>query len=238
MSVTLVGTSSSTETGSVGTGTVPWSNVGTIAVSDVALYFWIFLTGSTATDPSGFTLQGTVNTTAGSGTIRFLTKVLTGSESGNASCSSTGADKVTAVMAVYRGVNSLAPVNAFTSLQGNTTGTSLPAPAATSTTGGVVAVTAFGSRVTTGPTSLTQSSPFTGEVTRAPYTGGGATAMALADNLTPYVASGTSVTPPNWTSNFSFATNNWADWTVLLAPMMPAVEPGSRLQAVNRAGTY
>lgn len=239
MSITLVGTSSSTETGSVGTGTVPWI---TTQSGDFALFFWEYLTGSTTTDPTGFTFQGTVSHTAGSGTTRFLTRQCDGTETGNISVTSSGADKVVAVLGVYRGTDGTSPLNTFSSMAGASTGTSLPCPSATSTVANVVAATLFASRVTTGPTTLTQSSPFTGEVTRAPYTGGGATAMALADNLTPYASSGTTVTPPNWTSNFSFTNNAWGTWTVLLAPAVTVVNRArpvtATLQAVNRASTY
>lgn len=236
MTFSLVGINTSTETGSVGTGTVAWP---TTVAGDFAVYFWIYLTGSTPTDPSGFTFQQAQANSAGSGTTRFVTKICDGTESGNAVCSSTGADKIAAVLAVYRGTHRTSPLNATNVLNGGTTGTSLPSPSATSTTAGVMAVTVFSSRITTGPVSLTQSSPFTREALRAPYTGGGSTAIALADNLTPYGASGTSVTPPNWVSDFSFTTNAYNIWTVLLAPPPAmAIEIGGRQQAVNRAATY
>lgn len=243
MTFSLVGTDvSSSAVGSTSTASVTWP---TVASGDLALLFWVLISTANPTDPADFTVQGSVNTPNGTGELRCVYKVCTGSESGTITVSDDAGtqDKVTASLAVYRGVSTTSPINAFQTLPGNTLGTSLPCPAATSTAAGVMAVTVLGSRVTTGPTSLTSASPFTSR-TFAPspaFTGGGSSAVGLADNLTPYGASGTVITPPNWTSNFSYTNNAWATMTVLLTPAPVATGARPQLvrrQAVKRASFY
>lgn len=219
---------------------VPWPSVQT---NDVALLWWTLQSGQTVTDPTGFTLDQSDNSTSGSATSRFYHRVCSGSESGNIALSISGtANKMTANLVIYRGVDPITPVDTWAVRNESVSGTTHANPSVTTGVANCVIVTSVAERSSSGSNSYTAPTAYTKRADTATLaSSGGMSITATADDgLASGRAAGTAVTPPVWTSGNGFSTANVMTWSVSLRPLA-----GTRTlpvlvisQAVNRAATY
>jgi hypothetical protein len=217
---------------------------GSQSASDFALLWWTFQSTATPTNPTGFTQVATNNTASGAGTSRLFSRALDGTEgTGTITLSapvSAAAERQSAVLAIYRGVDS---IDQFAWRAETTAGTTHANPQVTTVAANCGIVTAVLERATTGTNGWTAPTGYTErEDTTTQATGSGGTITACADLstgvlLTPFAA-GSAVTPPVWTSANAFSTANVGSWTVSLKPRIVPALYRMVGQSVNRAGNF
>lgn len=215
-----------------------------LLVADAAILIWSSSSGNTITDPSGWVAQGTATSAQGGLRTKIYSKVLVGTETGNVGLVMNGTNRQTADMLIYRGCDQTTPVNALTSHnEGSTAVTSHVCPAVTPTVAGCSIVTLIGERQSTGTTSWTVPSGYTGRADSGSAGSGSAgTSTAVADDgLSAVNASGTPVTPPNWVSIVS--SSGVTTWSMALAAAISVALPARPVvvlsrQALVRAASY
>lgn len=193
------------------------------ANNDVAYLFWTMSNTSTPTAaPTGFTQIAQTDGPGATNPRTYLyRKVCDGTESGNLSLDlSTGVTRQSAVLAVYRGVNTTTPEDVAIAVDNSHAQQQTHnAPSITNATQDAVVVIAIHERVTTVDTAFTPPAGYTERgdtLTLATGTGGSIT--AVADNLTP-LAPSTVVTPGDWTGNDATGTANIITYTLALRPV-------------------
>jgi len=207
-----------------------------VQADDVALLFWTFQNTATPTTPSGFTLV--TNNDGGSGSMRtyIYKKVCTGSEDGtDVGCTLSAANRQSACIVVYRGVDTANPVDGTPSVDtSHSTGTTHNNPAYTPTVNNTVILTSIHERATSIDTAWTPPSGYTeraDSLTEA--TGSGGTITAVADDGLAAGRDTSSVTPPVWTGDHGTGTPNIVTYTLALrsgasdATATPAVVAGT-----------
>ena len=211
-----------------------------IQSGDTAIVLWIMQNTVTPTIPSGFTVPtgGAFDGSTGSARYRFMWRTCDGSESGNLSLTNSTAggtaNRQSAVLIVYRGLNAANPIDGTPQTRDETSsGTTHASPSVTTGVANAVVWVGVGERATTGTNAWTPpSSPFNNERADSDgaATGSGGTIVAGGDDgLAVSRASGTVVTPGSWTSGNAFASANVVTWTVSL-------KPGAQSAAANTAG--
>jgi hypothetical protein len=232
--VTFVNSAINNTGASTLTTTVAWP---TVQAGDVALLWWTLQSGQTVTDPSGFLLDQSDNSTSGSANSRFYHRVCDGSETGNITLSISGtANKMTANLVVYRGVDQTAPLDTWNVRNESVSGTTHANPSVTTGAVNCVIVTSICERSSTGTSGWTQPSGYNERADTATLaSAGGMTITATADDgLASGRASGTVVTPPVWTSGNAFSSAGVVTWTVSLKP----VATGKNPQTISQYGSY
>lgn len=195
-----------------------------VAAGDVALLWWVMTNTTTATNPSGFTLEQQLDGDSGSMRVRFQSKICTGAESGALTLTGDTTNRMSACLAVYRGCHPTSPVNAFTSNDEGSSVSTHACAAVTPTVPSAVIVTAVSERATTGTTNWTTSyTERTDSLTLATGTGG--TITAIADDGLAAGRGLSAVTPPNWVSADTFSTANVITWSVALASAPSSAPP-------------
>lgn len=201
---------------------------GGLAANDVALVIWTFGSARTQTVPTGFTLVPLGDNDGGSGSMTgaLYYKVLTGSETGalNLVCDAT--NKQTAVLLVYRGVDSATPIGGTVVVDtSHVAGTTHNNPAYTLAVANEAVITSIHERESTNTDTLfTAPASYTkrGDTAGA-TTGSGATITAVADDgLGVARAAAAVVTPGVWTGNNATGTGNIITYTFGLRPLATA----------------
>lgn len=198
----------------------------TVAAKDIAFVFWIMQNTVTPVT-TGWTVpaNGSFDGSSGASRYRLMWKACDGTESGNLSLTNTGptANRQSATLVVYRGLDNTNPIDVLASPRDETvSGTTHACPSVTTGVANAPVICAIGERATTGTNAWTPpSSPFNNERADSDgaATGSGGTIVAWADDgLAVTRSAGTSVTPGVWTSGNSFATANVVTWTMSLNP--------------------
>jgi hypothetical protein len=211
VAVTSVGGNAVATTSSV-TSIAPTLPAGVLA-GDVGLIAHGYnpATGTTTT-PSGWTASTFVVT--GSFTVALYRRDLSAGESGSVTLANSGAQRMGAVLEVYRG----GTYSSTATFAETASGTSHANPSGTAPAGGAVAVSFFVERSSAPSTGVTQPASYTAR--RSGWgTGSGSVSAASADNLTP-VSSGGTVGGGSWTA--SAANVGVGTMTVLLVPTAAA----------------
>jgi hypothetical protein len=208
---------------------------------DVALLFWIMINTATPVNPTGFTLNQTIDSTTGAGRMRFQHRVCDGSESGALTLSAGAINRQSACLVVYRGCHATSPIDTWAVRDETVTGTTHANPQVTTGFGDCAVVAAIGERSGTGTNAWTAPSGYTKRADSAALAvGAGGTICASADDgLAISRAAGTAVTPPVWTSGNAFSTNQVLTWTVSLRQPDPLSRPlFAMAAAAHRAANW
>lgn len=208
--VTYVGGANGRTSGT--TFNLTWPSVD---ANDQALLWWTGQTGIGGfTDPAGFTLVQAYTAGSGSQETRFYRKTCTGSEDATSiTLTMAAANKHSAVMVVYRGVSTSAPINAHAPFDETVTGTTHACPARTPSVAGCVAVVAIAERFSSGTSNYVPPAGYTERQDTGTEGGGGATTIACADDgLATAHASGVAISPGSWSNGVS--NDNVTTWTV------------------------
>lgn len=214
-----------------------------VAAGDLAILFWLMQNTGTPVNPTGFTLDQTVDGDTGASRMRFQHKVCDGTETGNLTLDAVVSNRHCAVLAVYHGTHATSPIDTWQLRDESVSGTTHASPQVTTGFPDCVIVTAVGERATTGTSNWTAPSGYNERAdSTTASTGSGGTICATADDgLASGRASGSNVTPPVWTSATGFATANVLTWTVSVRPLDQPPPwgqgAGSRL-AVSRASSW
>jgi len=214
----------------------------TVAAGDYALVSWSFTSSLTPTDPSGFALASTSPSSTATGNnshgSRVISKVCTGSESGTFTLTTSGSNRQSAVLLVYRGVDPTTPIDDIDNFVQSSSTTSHACTGIVTTVPDAVVVTTAAERVNNASANWTQPSGYTERIdTLLLAQGTGGTDVAGADDgLASGRAAGTSVTPSNWTNTIS--TNTAITWTIALRPLVLRVPPVFSMSAVHRAACW
>jgi hypothetical protein len=223
---------------------VAGANLATIAptwpsvlAGDTALLTWALQSTMTPTDPGAFVLDQTDNATTGAMTSRVYHRNCDGSETGSFNLTASGANRMSAALAVYRGCHLTSPIDTISVRNEGTSGTTHACPSVTTGFADCVVVTVISERSTTGTNGWTPPSGYTERAdTTTLATGSGGTVTAIADDgLASGRSAGTVVTPPVWTSTNAFATANVVIWTISLRPLPVA---GKNPQTISQYGSY
>lgn len=216
MSITRVGGTADTQSGT--DLNLNWASVGTPQANDLALLFWNGMSGLTWGGSNvAFALLNAKVSNSGSHEGRLYYRVLSGSESGTWTFTQSAINKQTAVMEVYRGVDTSAPISDWDLYDETLTSTSHACPQVTTVTADEAIIAAIMERFTGSSTNYTAPTGYTKRQQPTPVGGGGSTSLAVADDgFAVSRAAGTNVTPPNWTNGAS--TDNVMTWTLALAP--------------------
>lgn len=208
MAITLVGVDASSGTGaqsSLSGLSFPIANAG-----DFAVLIWTMQTGLTSNLDPAFTLVDQTDAT-----VRSILAVrqCDGTEFGaDINLSASSNNRMSAVVAVYRGVSG---IDASTTFDETATTTSHASPSVTPTVAGCKVVVGISERVNSGTTSATAPAGYTREAQFG--TGGnGGCYTGLADDLSSTFASGVPTTPGAWTT--TTATPNVLTRSITLAP--------------------
>jgi hypothetical protein len=189
-----------------------------IRAADTAVLLWSQQNTFTYTGLAGFTEVDTqIN---GSLQMRLGLRICDGAESGTITLSSSGINRQSCAMAIYRGLDPVAPLAAYSFLAETVSGTThaCPAVAAPAADADTVIVTGIGERGSTGTSGWTPPTAYTergdsGSLGR----GSGGTITGIADDgLTSARPGGATVTPANWTSTNAFATAITITWSLAL----------------------
>lgn len=206
MAVTYVGGATSSATSSVTSRTL---TIPTVQNDDFALIVFGHGTANQPA-PSGWTLGDAAN--VGSAYGEIFTRRLTAADSGSTVTLTIGtSQRMTATLAVYRGVDSAA----FAHTTDSGTSTSHALVPVTAADGGSVAVTALFERSSTPSTVFTQPASYT--MRQSSFgVGTGSCSSAFADLLGTVVPDGSNVgTGATWTSD---GANVAIGWTIALEP--------------------
>lgn len=195
---------------------------GGFVAGDIALILWVMQNTATPTIPSGWNVDTSVDGTNGASRIRFMWHLCDGTESGDLSLTNSGAlvNRQSAGLAIYRGVDPDSPFDATTTIAQGTAGTTHANPAIVtgspdSRVGcGIIERSTTGTNAWTPPTGYSERADSTTDAT-----GSGGTIVAMADDgLAVARKTGTSVTPPVWTSGNAFSTANTVSISFSLRP--------------------
>lgn len=235
----VTGVATGTAGGNLTTLTLAWSALtATPAAGDLAYLVWTCGSAQTVTnDPSGWTLEGTRNSTNGSMRTRVYSRVCTGSESGSISVTASATNRQTLSVRVVRGVDTSTPVHKIAFLDETASIASHACPPVTPTIDGCVIITMMGERSSTGSTSLSTpgGSTYTVRVhSGAAAAGSGGTFSGIADDLTTAHPAGVAVTPDTLVG--SAAVIGVTTWTLAI-PAAAVAATGTAADALTLTDT-
>lgn len=215
----------STAGGNLGTVNLTWP--GGLTAGDFAVVTWTHINTATRTTPTGFTQVGILDDSSCRSVV--YTKSLAGSESGSLALTCpSGANRQSGTLVVYSGATGLDQI--ASSAEAGTSTTHVCPNIVTAVASSFI-VTMVSERSTTGTSDWTAPSGYTERAdTLALATGSGGTITGAADNGLSTVGTGTSVTPPDWTSGSAFAGASVVTWTLSIQV------PVSDVRAVTAAG--
>ncbi|MGI5169877.1 hypothetical protein ACQEU3_46730 [Spirillospora sp. CA-253888] len=215
----------------------------TVQADDVAVLFWLMNNSTTASNPAGFTLHESLDGDSGSMRMRFQSAILTGSETGTLTLTGDTSNRMSAVMAVYRGAHPTSPIDTWATRDEGVAGITHACPQVVTGFADCVIVTAAGERATSGTTGWTAPTGYTERAdSDSAAVGTGGTICALADDgLATSRSAGTAVTPPAWASASGFSSANVLTWTVSVRPLevgRPARLVAAVPAALQRAASW
>jgi hypothetical protein len=218
----------------------------TVQTGDVAFILWIMQNTVTPTIPADWTVpatNGSFDGTTGASRYRLMWHLCDGTETGNISLTNSTAggtaNRQSATLAVYRGLDNTNPIDVLAAPRQETvSGTTHACPSVTTGVANAPVITAIGERSTTGTNAWTPpSSPFNNERADSDgaATGSGGTIVAWADDgLSVTRSAGTTVTPGVWTSGNAFSSAGDVTWTMSLNPAVT----GRVGQLISQYGGY
>ncbi|WP_433225623.1 hypothetical protein [Actinomadura formosensis] len=190
-----------------------------VQAGDCALLFWTMVSTATPTDPGGFALKQSYDGDSGSIRSRFYRKVCAGTESGALTLSTPGtANRQSAVLLVLRAAHATEPVDTWAIRDENANTASHACPGVVTGFAGCVGVTAVAERASTGTSGWTTTWTERADSTTLAGGAGGTITAVADDGLAAGRAQGSTITPPNWVSGNSFASDNVTVWTVSVRP--------------------
>lgn len=177
----------------------------TVINNDIALIVWTMsITVSPSAAPTGFSLYTNNDRTGGTNPRSYVyRRTLSAADSGtNVALNITALTRQSATMVIYRGLDTSAPINAFSFRSETISGSTHACPAVTPTAADCSIATAISERISSGTTDYTPPSGYTDRAdTLLLANGSGGTITAFADDgLVTTRNSGTAYTPPVWTS--------------------------------------
>lgn len=185
-----------------------------IRAGDTAILLWSQQNTFTYSNLGGFSSVDTqVN---GSLQVKLCLRVCDGTETGAVSVSSSGVNRQSCALAIYRGLDWANPVAAWTFAAESTARTAHPCPAVTTPDADCVIVSGVGERGTNGSTGWNTSWTERGDSGMSGWGTGGTITAIADDGLATARPTGADVTPPSWTSSSSFSTAIILTWSVAL----------------------
>lgn len=154
----------------------------------------------------------------GSLQVKLALRVCDGTETGAITLSSSGFNRQSAVLAIYRGLDTARPLASYTYRLESVSGATHACPAVTPPEADAVIVTGIGERGSTATSGWTPPAGYTergdsGSLGR----GSGGTITGIADDgLATARKGGAAATPGDWTSTNAFATAIVITWTLAL----------------------
>jgi hypothetical protein len=193
-----------------------------LAVGDVAVCAWAMINTATPIIPAGWNVPGAFDG-PGSCRSRLMWYPCDGTETGTLTLGNSNAiaNRQSAVLIIYRGLDPDAPIDATPIYVGETAAQSThTAPSVTTTGPDALVLTVVVERSSSGTNGWTAPPSYTKRAdsgTAAFGTGG--TVIAAADDGIMQRRAGVTVTPGSWTSTNVFASNNVTMLSLALAPL-------------------